>query len=49
MSYDPKCHELAEHFLEGDEISDLNVKYLALEIQNTIENWIKFNLSKDGK
>jgi hypothetical protein len=43
VSYDTKCHELAEHFL-GDHpyLNDKgHVEELAETIQQAIEDWIK--------
>lgn len=38
--YDPKCKELARHFL-GHRTSDRLVQELAAEIQRLIERWIQ--------
>jgi hypothetical protein len=37
--YDPKCRELAQHFLEIDNPSDVEVVELAQHIQDAIEHW----------
>lgn len=43
-TYDPKCYELAGHFLEDDQCMAISStpyqKALAAEIQNTIENFV---------
>ena len=49
QSYDVKCSELAQHFLEGDEqyvaiSTTRDQEDLAQEIQNCIENWIQKRL-----
>lgn len=41
MSYDPKCSELAEHFLDEMPHSDKQVAELAQEIQDAIEDWLR--------
>lgn len=40
MSYDPKCEELARHFLPSD-TSEKTVQYLAQGIQDYIEDAIQ--------
>ncbi len=45
MSYDPKCEELARHFLE-DKANPLLVADLAQAIQGCIEDWLECYLSK---
>lgn len=44
MLYDPKCHELATHFLGDDEVApDVNerrIQSLAQAIQEAVEDWI---------
>ena len=42
-SYDPKCYELAEHFLadEPDLDSEQAREILALELQQSAETWIE--------
>jgi hypothetical protein len=37
-SYDPKCEELARSFL-GEKADEADVRALAQEIQNAIEDW----------
>jgi hypothetical protein len=39
-SHDPRCHDLARHFL-GGAASDRLVSNLAQAIQDEIESWIK--------
>jgi hypothetical protein len=41
MSYDPKCEELAQHFLSDSTLSTRWVKELAQHIQDEIEFWIE--------
>jgi hypothetical protein len=43
LTFDPKCYELAEAFLEDETGmgSEADLNDLATEIQNTIENWIE--------
>ena len=43
LTFDPKCYELAEAFLEDETGmgSEADLNNLASEIQNTIENWIE--------
>jgi hypothetical protein len=39
-TYDPRCAELAEHFLAGEEhVDPAKVERLALHIQQAIEDW----------
>lgn len=39
--FDPKCHEVATHFLDGEtEVTDDEVNKLAQHIQDEIENWL---------
>lgn len=41
MSYDPKCHELAEYFLDDDpKPATANANELAQLIQDTIEDYL---------
>jgi hypothetical protein len=47
-TYDPKVHELAEHFLADDDVRDLTPPQvaarthgLAIAIQTAIEEWIE--------
>jgi hypothetical protein len=45
VTYDPKCHELAEHFLKdatapGEEVKKQDVEELAKTIQFCIEEWL---------
>lgn len=44
MTFDEKCFDLAEYFLEGepDMATDRNKRRLAAEIQATIEDWIGY-------
>lgn len=41
--YDPKCHELAEHFLGDDDVppaeNELRIQSLAAAIQEAVEDW----------
>lgn len=49
MAFDPKCYDLAEHFLSDEEPpiqSDENKRRLAQTIQNEIENWIEYEECK---
>jgi hypothetical protein len=39
MAYDPKCEELARHFLP-DNAPEEDVKELAQHIQEKVEDWI---------
>jgi hypothetical protein len=39
MNYDPRCQQLARHFL-GDTVSEKLVSQLAEHIQQSIEDWI---------
>lgn len=39
MSYDTKCEELAEHFLQDEEHDQNDVAELAQVIQDAVENW----------
>ena len=43
LTFDPKCHELADAFLEDEHgiNNQADINDLAAEIQNTIENWIE--------
>lgn len=42
MTYDPKCEELARHFLDYEVgVTEDVVKVLAAEIQNCIEDFIE--------
>jgi hypothetical protein len=42
--YDPKCHDLATHFLGDDDVpaaeNDLRIASLAESIQEAVEEWI---------
>lgn len=38
--YDPKCEELAKHFLEDEPELRHGTQHLAQEIQDAIEDWI---------
>lgn len=46
-TYDPKCEELARHFLPTGASEDL-VSLLALEIQQAIEDWLEFEVPKEA-
>ncbi len=41
--YDPRCHELAEHFLSDDDVpateNELRIQSLAGAIQQAVEDW----------
>lgn len=39
-TYDTKCYELAEHFLEGSNETEYERQALAFHIQNAIEDWL---------
>jgi hypothetical protein len=42
-SHDPKCHELAEHFLaDVPNVTEAQKDELAQEIQTTIEDWLAY-------
>jgi hypothetical protein len=45
MSYDPKCDELARHFLP-DGAPESVAHELAQFIQNQIEDWLEYEFSK---
>ena len=48
--FDPKCYELAEHFLNDDPLvifTDKDRNALAQHIQNAIEGWIED--AREGK
>lgn len=48
-SYDPACEELARHFLSDlAPSSDQFARDLAQHIQNTIEDWLEFEIKKRG-
>ena len=42
--YDPRCHDLAEHFLGDDDVppveNEQRMQSLALAIQQAVEDWI---------
>lgn len=49
-SYDPKCHELAHHFLcEEPNATDKHTDELATLIQQTIEDYIEYEMRGDRK
>ncbi len=45
MSFDPKCFELAEHFLP-DKIREQTKEELAEHIQNSIEEWLEDTMTQ---
>lgn len=49
MTFDPKCYELAEHFLSDEPAFNLkaNKEELAGEIQAAVENWLDMARGKD--
>lgn len=40
FSYDPRCEELAEHFLNAETHDGEHVRKLAQTIQDAIEDWL---------
>jgi len=42
-TYDPKCHVLAEHFLQYEPAKQILVGELAAWIQRAIEDWFEEN------
>lgn len=42
-SYDAKCEELAEYFLQEVRYTELELEDLAQTIQNAIENWMNYD------
>jgi hypothetical protein len=44
MAFDPKCYDLAEHFLAGESppVSKAKVAQLAQVIDDAIHDWIEF-------
>ena len=49
MTFDKKCYELAEHFLEDEPALNLkaNKEELAASIQAAIEDWFEMVRSKE--
>lgn len=49
MSYDTKCADLAEHFLDDVSLPDFARRkakaYLAQHIQNAVETWLDHELA----
>ena len=41
FSYDARCEELAEHFLDEKPRNDEHVRKLAQTIQDAIEDWLR--------
>ena len=48
MSYDVKCERLADAFLEEYRVTDQKKQELAQEIQDTIEDYIRFEVEPKG-
>jgi hypothetical protein len=42
--HDPKCRELAAHFLADEAATEFDCARLAQHIQDEIEDWIEFQL-----
>ena len=40
MAYDPKCFELAEHFLPSSKEAEWTKSELAQHIQDAVEGWV---------
>jgi hypothetical protein len=44
-TFDTKCYELAKHFLaDRDGISEMQIRNLACEIQQTVEDYIALDV-----
>jgi lauroyl/myristoyl acyltransferase len=41
MGYDPKCEELARHFLPDAPVPSEDIQNLAQTIQDAIEDWLQ--------
>jgi len=42
-TYDPKCHDLAEHFFADEPAKEALVGELAARIQRAVEDWFEEN------